>query len=66
MSKRYVVVREYSSVTARNVLWKVLSRPIEGRREAETWREFMEEQERIEHPRMSKRVRFMIVEVDHE
>ena len=31
----YIVVREYSNITAKKTLWQVLSRPIKNKRDAE-------------------------------
>lgn len=44
-SIRFVVVREYSGVTAKNLLWKVYSLPMRNKFDAENWKEFCEEEE---------------------
>lgn len=61
-NKRYIVVRVYSH-TDRQLLWKVLSRPIPDKRTAEAWMEFMRDEEKKKHPRM-KHDNFMIVEIN--
>ena len=46
MGKReFYVVRDYSGATAKNTLWKVLSRPFEDRQGAIQWMEWMQTEE---------------------
>lgn len=41
----YIVVRDYSGVTAKNTLWKVLSRPFANKQDAINWMNWMKTEE---------------------
>lgn len=58
---RYIVVREYSSHTARNVLWKVLSREFSNKDSAESWLDFVKSEESHKGSR-----RYFIMEIVEE
>ena len=52
----FFVLRTHSH-TDKQMLWKVMSRPISGRNEAESWKDFCESQEK------NKEHRFFVAEL---
>lgn len=52
------------SHAASTVLWRVVSRPFNTRREAEWWRDFCLSQHQEEHPKSPHR--FFVIETDFE
>jgi hypothetical protein len=57
--KEYFVVRDYSGPTAKNTLWKVLSRPFSDKQDAIHWMEWMKTEE-------GKGKKFRIVTIEEE
>ena len=45
MRNYWYVVREYSGHASKNVLWKVLSRRIKSKEDAEAWLDFKQSEE---------------------
>lgn len=65
-NERWVVVRQYSGCTTKNVLWQVLSRGFKRWEDADSWRDFMQsEYDKKTRPCLRyKKITVMKVDVD--
>jgi len=63
LGKRYVVVRKYSHTDTRN-LWKVITRGMRSRVDAELWSDLESKAYFRKNPRAKSRINFFVVEMD--
>jgi hypothetical protein len=59
----FYVVRTYSH-TDKQQLWKILSRRFKEQHAAESWKSWMQEEWRLEHPRARRKPEFFVVAVN--